>query len=51
MNRRKRLIFDEAVNLFYTDDGIDRQTINNMIAEDIFKAVKWFYSLPRALPS
>ena len=38
--RRARLMFDEAVNLFYTDDGIDRQAMNNMIAEDIFKAAQ-----------
>lgn len=38
--RRARLMYDEAVNLFYADDGIEREAMNNMIAEDLFKAAQ-----------
>jgi len=38
--RRARIMFDEAVNLFYADDGIEKEAMNNMIAEDLFKAAQ-----------
>lgn len=36
--RRSRQMFDEAINLFYMDDGIDKQAQRNMLFEQLMSA-------------
>lgn len=36
--RRSRQMFDEAINLFYMDDGIEKQALRNMLFEQLMSA-------------
>jgi hypothetical protein len=36
--RRSRLMYDEAINLFYLDDGIEKQAHRNMLFEQLLSA-------------
>jgi hypothetical protein len=38
--RRARLMYDEAINLFYLDDTIERQAHKNMLFEELMSAAK-----------
>jgi hypothetical protein len=38
--RRARLMYDEAINLFYLDDNIERQAHKNMLFEELMSAAK-----------
>jgi hypothetical protein len=38
--RRARLMYDEAINLFYADDTIERQAYRNMLFEELMSASK-----------
>lgn len=38
--RRARLMYDEAINLFYADDGIEKQALRNLFYEEFNSAAQ-----------
>lgn len=38
--RRARLMYDEAINLFYADDGIDKKALRNLFYEEFNSAAQ-----------